>query len=76
MALLSGRTRAARRRVLAAWPFVSAPMAEVLTGATCAAVQRNLAWMEAWSLVREATEQGCRFSFTISLRGFHKISGW
>jgi Fe2+ or Zn2+ uptake regulation protein len=37
---------------------VSAPMAEALTGASRAAVQRNLAWMEARGLIREVTGQG------------------
>jgi hypothetical protein len=33
-------------------------MAEVLTGASRAAVQRNIAWMEAKGLIRELTGQG------------------
>ena len=33
-------------------------MAEQLTGASRAAVQRNLAWMEAQGLIREVTGQG------------------
>jgi len=44
--------------VLTEWPLVSAPMAEALTGASRAAVQRNLAWMEARHLIREVTGQG------------------
>jgi DNA-binding IclR family transcriptional regulator len=40
------------------WPLVSALMAEALTGASRAAVQRNLAWMEARGLIREVTGQG------------------
>ncbi|KMK64466.1 helix-turn-helix domain-containing protein, partial [Puniceibacterium sp. IMCC21224] len=40
------------------WPVVSAPMAETLTGASRAAVQRNLAWMETRGLIREVTGQG------------------
>jgi hypothetical protein len=40
---LSGRTPPALRAVLTEWPLVSAPMAEALTGASRAAVQRNLA---------------------------------
>lgn len=55
---LSGRTPPALRTVLTEWPFVSAPMAEALTGASRAAVQRNLAWMEARDLIREMTGQG------------------
>lgn len=58
MTMLSGKTPAALRTVLTGWPFVSAPMAEALTGASRAAVQRNLAWMEARDLIREMTGQG------------------
>jgi len=55
---LSGKTPPALRAVLTEWPLVSAPMAETLTGASRAAVQRNLAWMEARGLIREVTGQG------------------
>lgn len=58
MAALSGRTPPALRAALTGWPFLSAPMAEALTGASRAAVQRNLAWMEAQGLIREVTGQG------------------
>lgn len=58
MAPLSGRTPPALRAVLTEWPMVSAPMAEALTGASRAAVQRNLVWMEARGLIREVTGQG------------------
>lgn len=58
MAHLSGRTPVALRRVFAEWPLVSAPMAEAMTEASRAAVQRNLAWMEAKDLIREVTGQG------------------
>jgi hypothetical protein len=58
IALLSGRTPSALRAVLTEWPLVSAPMAEGLTGSSRAAVQRNLAWMEARGLIREITGQG------------------
>lgn len=58
MTKLSGRTPLALRAVLTEWPLVSAPMAEALTGASRAAVQRNLAWMEARGLIREVTGQG------------------
>lgn len=58
MAPLSGRTPPALRAVLTEWPLVSAPMAERLTGASRAAVQRNLARMEALGLIREVTGQG------------------
>ncbi len=55
---LSGKTPPALRAVLTEWPLVSAPMAEALTGASRAAVQRNLAWLEARGLIREMTGQG------------------
>ena len=58
MSTLSGKTPLALRAVLAEWPLVSAPMAETLTAASRAAVQRNLAWMEARGLIREVTGQG------------------
>lgn len=58
MAPLSGRTPLALRAVLTEWPLVSAPMAETLTNASRAAVQRNLTWMEARGLIREVTGQG------------------
>lgn len=54
----SGKTARALRAVLTEWPLVSAPMGEALTGASRAAVQRNLAWMEARGLIREVTGQG------------------
>ena len=55
---LSGKTAPALRAALTEWPLISAPMAEALTGASRAAVQRNLAWMEARDLIREVTGQG------------------
>jgi len=58
MTPLSGKTTRALRAVLTEWPLVSAPMAEALTGASRAAIQRNLAWMEARGLIRELTGQG------------------
>ena len=58
IATLSGRTPPALRAALTEWPLISAPMAEALTGASRAAVQRNLAWMEAQGLIREITGQG------------------
>ena len=58
MAPLSGRTPPALLEALTEWPLVSAPMAEILTGASRAAVQRNLAWMKAHGLIREVTGQG------------------
>jgi hypothetical protein len=58
MAQLSGRTPVALRKVFSKWPLVSTPMAEAMTGASRAAVQRNLAWMELNGLIREVTGQG------------------
>ena len=58
MTLLSGKTPPALRAVLSEWTLVSAPMAEALTDASRAAVQRNLTWMEARGLIREVTGQG------------------
>ena len=58
MARLSGRTPSALRNTFSQWPLVSAPTAETMTGASRAAVQRNLAWMEARGLIREVTGQG------------------
>ena len=58
MVALSGKTPPALRAALTDWPIVSAPMAEVLTMSSRAAVQRNLAWMEARGLIREVTGQG------------------
>lgn len=58
MAQLSGRTPVALRKVLTEWPLTSAPMAEALTGASRAAVQRNLVRLEESGLIREMTGQG------------------
>jgi hypothetical protein len=58
MAQRSGRTPPALVAALTEWPLISAPMAETLTGSSRAAVQRNLAWMEAHGLIREVTGQG------------------
>ena len=57
-AALSGKTPPNLLLALTEWPLVSAPMAQTLTGASRAAVQRNLAWMEARGLIREVTGQG------------------
>ena len=56
--LRAGVDPPALQQVLADWPLVSAPMTVVITGASRAAVQRNLAGMEAKGLVREVTGQG------------------
>ena len=58
MTPLSGRTPPALRSALTEWPLISAPIAEALTGASRAAVQRNLAWLEGKGLIREVTGQG------------------
>lgn len=55
---LSGRTAPALVEVLARWPAVTAPLAERATGASRAAVQRNLDLFAARELVREITGQG------------------
>lgn len=55
---LSGRTPARLVAALAAWPMLSAPLAEELTGASRAAVQRNLDTLAARGLIREVTGQG------------------
>ena len=67
MTPLSGKTPRALRAVLTEWPLVSAPMGEVLTNASRAAVQRNLTWMEARGLIREVTGQG-RFKIWVAAR--------
>lgn len=54
----SGRTPGLLVNLLAAWPMVSAPMAEAQTGASRAAVQRNLDLLAARGLIREITGQG------------------
>lgn len=58
MTSLSGKTPPLLRAVLTDWPLVSAPMAEAMTNASRAAIQRNLTWMQARGLVREVTGQG------------------
>lgn len=55
---LSGRTPPLLIGVLADWPLVSAPLAEQRTGASRAAVQRNIDLLAAKGLLREATGQG------------------
>lgn len=54
----SGRTPGLLVDLLAEWPMVSAPLAEEKTGASRAAVQRNLDRMAAKGLIREVTGQG------------------
>jgi hypothetical protein len=58
MTQLSGKTPPTLRAVLTEWPLVSAPMAEAMSKASRAAVQRNLAWMETRGLIREVTGRG------------------
>lgn len=55
---LQGRTPARLIAALAAHPMLAAPQAEVETGASRAAVQRNLDTLVARGLVREVTGQG------------------
>jgi len=59
---LSGRTALPLITALAAWPFASAPVLEAETGASRAAVQRNMTRFEDMGLVREITGQA-RFRF-------------
>lgn len=54
----SGRTPGELVQVFARWPLVSAPMAEAQTGASRAAVQRNLDQMTRRGVIREITGQG------------------
>lgn len=58
VAALSGRTPARLVAVLVRWPLVSARLAEAETGASRAAVQRNLDRLAAAGLIRELTGQG------------------
>lgn len=58
MAHLSGRTPVALRRIFIECPLVSAPMAQSVSSASRAAVQRNLVCMEMHGLVREVTGHG------------------
>lgn len=55
---LSGRTPPLLIDVLTAWPMVSAPLAEDLTKASRATVQRNIDWFNRKGLIREVTGQG------------------
>lgn len=55
---LSGRTPARLIAALTAHPMLSAPQAEAATGASRAAVQRNLDTLMARGLIREVTGQG------------------
>lgn len=55
---LQGRTPARLIAALAAQPMLAAPQAEAETGASRAAVQRNLDLLTARGLVREVTGQG------------------
>jgi hypothetical protein len=58
MAPLSGKTPPMLRDLFTSWPLVSAQMAEHLTGAHRATVQRNIDWMTERGLIREVTGQG------------------
>lgn len=67
MAGLSGRTPHRLAAVFADWPVVSAPLAERETGASRAAVQRNLDMMQGRDLIREITGQGRFRLWTVKL---------
>lgn len=58
MAPLSGKTPPMLRDIFTSWPLVSVQMAELLTGAHRATVQRNIDWMEERGLIWEVTGQG------------------
>jgi len=58
MAPLSGKTPPMLRGLFTSWPLVSVQLAEKLTGAHRATVQRNIDWMEEQCLIREITGQG------------------
>jgi len=58
MAPLSGKTPPMLRDIFTSWPLVSVQIAECLTGAHRATVQRNIDWMEERGLIREVTGQG------------------
>jgi len=58
MTPLSGKTPPMLRELFTSWPLISVQMAEKLTGAHRATVQRNIDWMEERGLVREVTGQG------------------
>lgn len=58
MAPLSGKTPPMLRDLFTSWPLVSVQMAEKLTGAHRATVQRNIDWMEERGLIQEVTGQG------------------
>jgi len=55
---LSGRTPGRLLETFHAWPLVSAPLGEAETGASRAAVQRNLDRLAARGVIREITGQG------------------
>ncbi|MEO5620333.1 MAG: helix-turn-helix domain-containing protein, partial [Cypionkella sp.] len=57
LADLSGRLPRQLLPLLATWPLLTAPMAEALTSASRAAVQRNLDLMQNRGLIREITGQ-------------------
>lgn len=64
---LSGRTPPALIGVLTAWPIVTAPLAEARSGASRAAVQRNLDLFTRRGLIREVTGQGRYRVWTASI---------
>ncbi|MFY0312692.1 hypothetical protein ACFMBG_22720 [Leisingera sp. D0M16] len=66
---LSGRTPPLLIEVFRSWLLVTAPLAEELTGASRAAVQRNIAWFEEQHLIQEVTGQGRFRVWRASLSG-------
>lgn len=58
MTPLSGKTPPMLRDLFTSWPLISVQMAEKLTCAHRATVQRNIDWMEERGLIREVTGQG------------------
>jgi hypothetical protein len=55
---LQGRTPGLLVPIFAAWPMVTAPMAQELSGASRASIQRNLDLLTARHITREVTGQG------------------
>ena len=58
LADLQGSTPLRLVGCLARWPMVTAPLAETETGASRAAVQRNLSMLLERGVIREVTGQG------------------
>jgi DNA-binding IclR family transcriptional regulator len=67
LADLQGRTPPLLQAVLVEWPMVTTGLAQQLTGASKAAVLRNLDRMQARGLLREVTGQGRYQVWTVVL---------